>query len=218
MAELIANLGYTTKHGHNYKTIQKRLDAYQISTDHFISAPSQRKVTEEDVFCSESSVSQKTLRRFYLKKNTEYKCAVCGLGSVWNNIPLTLQVDHIDGNNHNNVLENLQWICPNCHSQTKTFAGRNLKNQEVRIKENLKKHYCIDCGVEITGQSSRCRKCALVLRRKVERPSMKELDTLLKLHKGNFSNVSKIFGVTDKAIRKWCKSYGMPTHSADYKE
>ena len=44
---------------------------------------------------------------------------------MYNGKPLTLQLDHIDGNPINNNLENLRFLCPNCHSQTDTFAGKN---------------------------------------------------------------------------------------------
>lgn len=54
------------------------------------------------------------------------KCNRCGLNS-WNDKPLVLELDHIDGNNKNNVRENLRCLCPNCHSQTDTWRGRNSK-------------------------------------------------------------------------------------------
>ena len=51
----------------------------------------------------------------YLKGNySEYKCAICGLEPIWNGKPLTLTLDHIDGDHYNDTLENLRWICPNC--------------------------------------------------------------------------------------------------------
>lgn len=53
-----------------------------------------------------------------------YKCSCCGIIN-WNGKPITLQLDHIDGNPHNHVLSNLRLLCPNCHSQTDTYCGRN---------------------------------------------------------------------------------------------
>lgn len=54
-------------------------------------------------------------------------CEECGCGAVWNNKPLTLQVDHKDGDNTNHRLENLRLLCPNCHTQTSTFGSKNVK-------------------------------------------------------------------------------------------
>jgi len=54
------------------------------------------------------------------------KCAICSLLGFWNGAPMTLIVDHIDGNAGNNLPENLRLLCPNCNSQTPTFCGRNL--------------------------------------------------------------------------------------------
>ena len=65
----------------------------------------------------------------------ENACAICGLMSTWNNKPLILQLDHIDGNTQNNIISNLRLLCPNCHSQTHTYAGKNIngKNPARRI-------------------------------------------------------------------------------------
>jgi 5-methylcytosine-specific restriction endonuclease McrA len=59
-----------------------------------------------------------------------YTCEHCGLTGLWNGKPLTLEMDHIDGNNKNNDVKNLQILCPNCHSQTHTFRGKNNKNNK----------------------------------------------------------------------------------------
>ncbi len=54
------------------------------------------------------------------------KCEVCGL-TDWNGKSLNMQLDHIDGNTYNHRIDNLRMICPNCHSQTETFCGKNKK-------------------------------------------------------------------------------------------
>ena len=51
-------------------------------------------------------------------------CQTCGV-SEWMGASLVLQLDHINGINNDNRRENLRWLCPNCHSQTSTFCGRN---------------------------------------------------------------------------------------------
>lgn len=67
-------------------------------------------------------------------------CQECGI-TEHNGKPIKCQVDHIDGNSTNNLLSNLRLLCPNCHSQTDTFAGRNKgKNVGRWTLGNLKKY------------------------------------------------------------------------------
>lgn len=68
-----------------------------------------------------------TLRKIMLK-NAEYKCEICNL-SDWLDGPITLELHHIDGNNKNNKTDNLQIVCPNCHSQTDNFRAKNIKKK-----------------------------------------------------------------------------------------
>lgn len=68
-------------------------------------------------------VKRITVRNYLLEK-FGYKCNCCGL-SDWMNKPITLWVDHIDGNATNNHPDNFQLVCPNCDSQQPTFGGKN---------------------------------------------------------------------------------------------
>jgi hypothetical protein len=63
-------------------------------------------------------------------------CNCCGINK-WNGKPITLELDHIDGNNQNNERGNLEAICPNCHSQTETWRGRNKKNNRNKISDDI---------------------------------------------------------------------------------
>ncbi len=72
-------------------------------------------------------VTQTSTLRSYLKEVKGYTCVECGIGEMYNSKPITLQVDHIDGNSDNNFPENLRLLCPNCHSQTDTWVTRNKK-------------------------------------------------------------------------------------------
>lgn len=74
------------------------------------------------------------LRRWILKKEyLEYKCNSCGI-KEWQNKEITLDLDHIDGDRSNNKLKNLRFLCPNCHSQTKTYRGKNIKTKKPPLK------------------------------------------------------------------------------------
>lgn len=64
----------------------------------------------------------------------ENKCEICGI-SEWMNKPISLQLHHKDGDHYNHVLDNLQILCPNCHSQTDSFAGKNSKKPLIKLSE-----------------------------------------------------------------------------------
>ena len=122
--KVLRKLGYSTLNGRNSDTLRKRLEYYGISTAHFgYQQPVVRSY--DNVFCDRSTASQATLRRWYVRISDQSLCKICGAGTTWNGRPLTMILDHINGNKHDNRIENLRWICPNCNSQLPTFAGRN---------------------------------------------------------------------------------------------
>lgn len=70
-------------------------------------------------------MSRRMLRRALLESGMPYECATCGINAMWRGQPLTLDIDHIDGDFLNNEIENLRFLCPNCHRQTPNFAGKS---------------------------------------------------------------------------------------------
>lgn len=85
----------------------------------------QRKQANEQIETGKV-LSFNTMRRYLFE--TRGVCEECGIGDTYNGKPITLHCDHIDGNSDNNTLDNLRLLCPNCHSQTDTWCGRNKKN------------------------------------------------------------------------------------------
>jgi Zn finger protein HypA/HybF involved in hydrogenase expression len=84
----------------------------------------------------EELTSTNAVKNRIIKENLlEYKCDKCDIDEWLGNI-ITLHLDHIDGNNKNNTLSNLRFLCPNCHSQTDTYCGRN-KNGGKRISNTI---------------------------------------------------------------------------------
>lgn len=75
----------------------------------------------------------------YIYDRQNNKCAICGIGRVWNNKPINFIFDHIDGNSSNNVEDNLRAICSNCDSQLDTYKGRNKNSGRFYRKERYRK-------------------------------------------------------------------------------
>ena len=125
-----------------------------------------------------SSTLLKRLKDAHLK---EHKCEKCGL-TEWQGEYITLHLHHKDGNHNNNKLDNLEVLCPNCHSQTDSFAGKNTnKNKKEKIKiiyspvieesnksnlvsEKTKENLCTICNKEMCFNGNIiCRKCKSIL-------------------------------------------------------
>ena len=206
--ELTKKLGYTSNSGSLLTTIKNKLKVYNISTEHFQQKQRIQR-NAENIFIKDSTACQKTLRKWYKEGNyTNYKCSICGQPPVWQGKELTLILDHINGENHDDRLQNLRWVCPNCNQQLDTTNGKNRKNL-------IKKKYCIDCGKEITKSSTRCASCASKLqKRKVEnRPTREELKNMIRILP--FTQIAKEYNVADNTIRKWCDGYNLPRKKAD---
>ena len=74
--------------------------------------------------------------RFHLiYSGREEKCEICGIGTEWQGQPIVLDVDHINGDRFDNTLTNLRFLCPNCHSQTKTYKGRNINTGRKKVSD-----------------------------------------------------------------------------------
>jgi len=84
--------------------------------------------------------------RIHLKQENiiKYECFECKNQGEWNGTKLLLELDHIDGNKHNNIKENLRWLCPNCHSQTSTFRIKNYKNINLPKRRWIKEENIIE--------------------------------------------------------------------------
>ncbi len=79
-------------------------------------------------------LSNHALKKILDTAGREYKCACCGINS-WQDQPLTLELEHKDGDSFNNDLDNLEYLCPNCHSQTATFRGKNKNTGKKKITD-----------------------------------------------------------------------------------
>jgi len=84
---------------------------------------------DEVVFCENSTYARHSIKaRIRTNNLIEYKCACCGLGPEWHGKPMPLILDHINGVNNDNRLENLRFVCSNCDSQLPTYKSKNRTN------------------------------------------------------------------------------------------
>jgi hypothetical protein len=141
----------------------------------------------EEVLVEHSDYARYNLKKRLVKEGLlQYECGECKMHE-WRGRPLSLQLDHVNGVPDDNRLENLRLLCPNCHSQTDNFSGRAVK----RVKRPSK---------ILKG-----RGCPRLNRRKVDRPSFEVLKAML--WERPTQAIAKEYGVSDKAIEKWARSY-----------
>jgi Zn finger protein HypA/HybF involved in hydrogenase expression len=127
--EVLRKLGYK-RSGRTQTILRERVLKENIDISHFRNWNNINQQNLEDILVKNSTYNNQLLKERLIEGNLlEYKCDKCGNIGVWNNEILVLQLDHKNGINNDNRLENLRFLCPNCHSQTKTFSGKNIKNK-----------------------------------------------------------------------------------------
>lgn len=137
IAEVLFKLGYTVKgNSWGYSQVKQRMTDLNLSSANFkgknayYETNKEREISPDKLFRINCKHTRTVLRRNIIRNNLlPYKCAICGI-SKWNNKTLSLELDHINGMNNDNRLENLRFLCPNCHSQTTTYGSRNQQRNE----------------------------------------------------------------------------------------
>lgn len=108
--------------------VSARIKRMGLSTKHFKNWNALASVPTRELLVVGSARNNQTLKKRILSEGLiKNECKVCGNIGEWNGGVLVLQLDHINGNNSDNRMENLRFLCPNCHSQTATYGGRNNK-------------------------------------------------------------------------------------------
>ena len=131
LQEVVGKLGYSKSSGSMGKFVKKRIEEMKIDVSHFETShirSSHPRYILKDILVENSSygninrLKQRILKAGLLK----YECNECGNKGEWNGKPLTLQLEHKNGIHNDHRISNLCFLCPNCHSQTDTYSGKNM--------------------------------------------------------------------------------------------
>lgn len=236
--EVLKVIGLQLKSG-NYQTLLKYIKLHNLDINHFdgrkvaynkLKQINQNKlITNEQYFILNSSRNNSHSKRRILKDNLKsHKCEDCGCLPEWNGRTLSLQLDHINGDNQDNRLENLRFLCPNCHSQTINFAGKNKKNRDkqkvfdikifetnrkapskedvlLQLKEKGVRETAIYFQMSIKNLKFLCNHYEISLYKKsnnlkIDWPTLEELQKLILTD--NLTNIGKNLGITSNAVKK----------------
>ena len=212
-SEVVRKFGLIPYYG-NRQTVKKYIEIFDIKTEHFrmdYIKTKNKKIDLNNILIENSKYDRKNLKeRLYKEGLKERKCELCEQGEEWNGKHMSLILDHINGINNDNRLENLRIVCPNCNATLDTHGGKNIKikynhlNKDGQINILGEKNYC-DCGKEIHIKSKKCLKCEGLKQRKTERPPYEQL--LNEIKKLGYRGTGRKYNVSDSSIRKWVKYY-----------
>lgn len=125
--------------GGNYEQIKKYVKEFQLPTQHLrgkgwnkgLKGVGTPRVELKDILVQHSSFqSYKLKKRLYKENLKNPSCEECGWAKKRNDGIIPVELDHINGDRHDNRLENLRILCPNCHSLKSTHRGRNIKTKK----------------------------------------------------------------------------------------
>ena len=122
--------------GSNYDTVKRKIKELNLDISHMTGkvwnvgnrykqikypTPLNMILVKNSTFISSNHLKQRLIK----EKIKEYKCECCG-NTIWLNQKIPLELHHINGDKHDNRIENLQLLCPNCHAITDNYRGRNI--------------------------------------------------------------------------------------------
>lgn len=199
IAEVCRKVGLS-EHGSNPTTIKKIITNLNLDTSHFTGqAWAKGKNSDQDsrirkkdiseILIKDSGWSSHAVKLKLLDEGIkEYRCERCG-NTEWNEQLIPLELHHLNGDHHDNRLENLQVLCPNCHAQTDNYSGGKISNPNSNREP---KHKCSKCGKPLNGKrkTSLCNDC------------YKEIKHELNTH----AKIEKTCSICGKVLNKATKS------------
>jgi hypothetical protein len=205
--EVLEKLGLCG-HSGNHRTLKERIKLDNLNIEmlkkkreeKIRQSSIKKKIPLSKIMIENSSYGTNHLKSRLIKEGVlEYYCEGCGNKGEWMGRKITLQLEHKNGKSRDHRLENLCFLCPNCHSQTDTYSGKNRSIKKSRI--------CLECKGPTKGKGKKCLKCASQKQPQKFFVTKEELEKLVK--KYPMKTVGKKFGVTDNSIRKRCRKLGV---------
>jgi len=189
----------------NRKTIKKYIEEYNIDISQFIFKSREvfghLRLSLNEILVSDSTYNNNShlKERLYRESLKERKCELCGQDEMWQGKKMSLILDHINGINNDNRIENLRIVCPNCNATLPTHGGKNIK---LKSSKNKRKKYYVkkDFKEKLENKINGALK-----QRKAKRPEYEELLHDVKIL--GYLGTGRKYGVSDNAIRKWIKFY-----------
>lgn len=241
-AATIRGIGLQASAGNN-SSIKRHIERLGLDASHWTGSGHLKGKTHswtKSVPLSSVMVAGSMYNRCALKRRLNKEgilknlCAICGQLPEWNGKPLVMVLDHINGVNNDNRLENLRLLCPHCNSQQDTFCrghghtkgifvciscGKKMRHETKSkmcltcCRSAVKNKKCATCGSPVKRGASKCRKCFNATR-KTLRPEKEELARIV--WEISSEQVAKKYGVSGASVAKWCKLYGIPKPSRGY--
>ena len=242
--------------GGNYRTVKKLVKDNQIDISHFSTEPWNKgyKIKSESYYYinlkdllienSPHRTSSKLKNRLFKEGLKQERCECCGLVDK----TITLELHHINGDPTDNRLENLQILCPNCHSKTSNFRGKNTRihksaselilseeeakqrKQEKLVKRRihinqrkikpLENIKCLYCGKEFKPKEKKTKYCCVECYRAANSSNRPSILELINsfMQYKTFTKVAEVYGISDNGVRKWCRLYKIPDTSNEMRQ
>ena len=206
--------------GGSHTHISRKIKKLGLDTSHFTGKASNcgpnhkgpKKLKPEEVLIKHENGRRQSaviLRRAMIESGIGYVCSCCNISGLWNGKELRLQVNHKNRDWTDDKIDNLEFLCPNCHSQTVgwcgSLGGTSITSCAKRLRDKRKSK---NIKIVTAKQEKKIRPT------KGKWPSIDDLKHMLM--KMPATEVAKIIGVSSTAIKKKCKVLKIETRSRGF--